>query len=424
MTSTTDPDLRSFIPVSTTSHFPIQNLPYGVFRPKSDYEARVGVAIGDYVLDLSVLEEEKLVDLATSSRLFAQQSLNQFMALGSDVWRKARQTISRLLRDDVAILRDDPNLRERAILPMASVEMLLPVEIGDYTDFYSSREHATNVGTMIRGPENALNPNWLQMPIAYHGRASSVVISGTDIRRPQGQRMPDGAEQPVFGPSRALDFELEMGFFIGPGNRLGEPIPIDQAWQHVFGMVLVNDWSARDIQRWEYQPLGPFLSKNFATSISPWVVPLEALQPFRVRGPQQNPTPLPYLQSPENTTFDVRLQAMLQAPKMTAPEIISSTNMRYLYWNIAQQVAHHTVSGCNLRAGDLLATGTISGPTRDSLGSMLEMTQSGKQPLQLANGESRQFIDDLDRVTLTGFCQGAGYRVGFGEVTGQILPAR
>jgi fumarylacetoacetase len=423
--NTIDPRLTSFIPVAADSHFPIQNLPYGVFRSAAGRDARVGVAIGHFVLDLSVLESRGLIDLpaAEGRRFFNRGSLNAFMSLGSAARQDVRESISHLLRDDVTTLRDDGELRRQALLPMDEVEMLLPVEIGDYTDFYSSRQHATNVGAMLRGPDNALNPNWLHMPVAYHGRASSIVVSGTGIRRPAGQRLPDGAGAPVFGSSRAVDFELEVGFFIGRPSRLGHPISVRDAWDHVFGLVLVNDWSARDLQKWEYQPLGPFLSKNFATSISPWVVTLEALQPFRTTGPHQDPTPLPYLQINENTTFDIHLEASLATQGRLPPQRICATNLRNVYWNMAQQVAHHTINGCNLRSGDLLATGTISGPTPDSLGCLLELTSGGRQPLTLPSGASRQFLEDHDCVTISGWCQGNGYRVGFGEVTGEIVPA-
>jgi fumarylacetoacetase len=424
--STTDPKLRSFVTVPADSHFPIQNLPYGVFRPRGGGESRVGVAIGDHVLDLAELAEHQMFDLpdADARHVFSQGSLNAFMALGKEAWSVARKTISHLLQADVATLRDHAKLRERALLPMNDVQMLLPMEIGDYTDFYSSREHATNVGTMIRGPENALNPNWLHLPVAYHGRASSIVVSGTDIYRPLGQRLPEGGAQPQFGPSRALDFELEVGYVIGTGNQWGRPIAIDQVAQHVFGLVLVNDWSARDIQKWEYQPLGPFLSKNFATSISPWVVTLAALDPFRTAGPRQDPAPLPYLSLVPNTTFDIHLEVALQVSNSSSKHRISATNLRHIYWSMAQQVAHHTINGCNLRTGDLLATGTVSGPTPDSLGCLLELTAGGKRPLQLSDSETRQFLEDEDRVTLTGWCQGDQYRVGFGEVTGRVLPTQ
>ncbi len=417
---------ESFIPVPADSHFPIQNLPYGVFRPRAGGAARVGVAIGEMLLDLALLEARGLLTIETSAPqqmpIFDQPSLNRFMSLGRTAWRDVRATLTSLLRADVPTLRDDAALRNAALLPMSDVELLLPVEIGDYTDFYSSREHATNVGTMLRGPDNALMPNWLHLPVAYHGRASSVVVSGTDLHRPHGQTKPDNAERPVFGPSRSVDFELEMGFFIGPGNALGTPIPVTQAEEHIFGMVLVNDWSARDIQKWEYVPLGPFLAKNFGTSISPWVVPLEALEPFRVAGPPQDPPPLAYLRDPGNATYDIQLEVWLETAS-GHKQRISRSNLKHLYWSLRQQTAHHTINGCNLRTGDLLATGTISGPERDSRGSLLELTWGGKEPLALPNGEPRRFLEDGDGLTITGWCEGEGYRVGFGEVTGKLLPA-
>jgi fumarylacetoacetase len=426
MDPTTDPTLRSWVPVAPESHFPIQNLPYGVFRRRAGISSHVGVAIGDYVLDLTVLETVGLFEapVLLGRTLFDRGTLHDFMALGRGAWHDVRADISRLLRHDEPWLRDDRPIRERALIPMTDVEMLLPVEIGDYTDFYSSREHATNVGIMLRGPDNALMPNWLHLPVAYHGRASSIIVSGTDVHRPRGQTKADDAPAPTFGPSRSLDFELEMGFFVGPGNPLGQPIPIEQAPEHIFGMVLVNDWSARDIQRWEYQPLGPFLAKNFATTISPWVVTLDALAPFRTAGPKQDPTPLPYLRSPGNWAFDVHLEVLLQAATMDRPHVISRSNAKSLYWNVCQQLAHHAVNGCNLRTGDLLASGTISGPTPNSYGSLLELAWKGTKPITLPNGEKRTFLQDGDRVTLTGWCQGLDYRIGFGEATGRVLPAQ
>jgi fumarylacetoacetase len=425
MNPTNDPSLQSFVPVAPESHFPIQNLPYGRFRRRSAREPAVGVAIGDHVLDLAILDEDGLLDspLLRGRHLFRSATLNAFMALGRPAWNAARSLVSRLLRADEPTLRDNSRLRNRALVPMAEVEMLLPAHIGDYTDFYSSREHATNVGTMLRGPENALMPNWLHLPVAYHGRASSVVVSGTDIQRPSGQSKAANATVPTFGPSRSVDFELEMGFFIGPGNGLGQPIPIDAASDHVFGMVLVNDWSARDIQAWEYMPLGPFLAKNFATSISPWIVPMEALEPFRTPGPTQEPPPFAYLRTAGPWSYDIHLEVWLQSTQMDQPCCISRSNYRYLYWNMAQQLAHHTINGCNLRPGDLLASGTISGPTPDSYGSLLELAWRGTKPVILHNGEQRSFLQDGDRLTLTGWCEGNGYRLGFGEVTGRIFPA-
>ena len=416
---------RSFIEVSPESHFPIQNLPYGVFRPRNGGSPRIGVAIGDYVLDLAVLDEAGHFreTAAAGKEVFAKSSLNAFMALGRPAWQEVRARIQALLRADEPALRDNDSLRSAALVRQTDVELLLPAQIGDYTDFYASKEHATNVGIMFRGKDNALMPNWTHLPVGYHGRASSVVVSGTAIRRPRGQMKPADATTPVFGPCRQLDIELEMGLFIGLGNNQGTPISVEQAEEHIFGLVLVNDWSARDIQSWEYQPLGPFLAKNFATSISPWVVPLAALEPFRVEGPRQDPEPLPYLQTSGKKSFDIHLEVYLQGQEMDRPQRICASNFRYLYWSMAQQIAHHTVGGCNLQPGDLLASGTISGPEKEMRGSLLELTWRGTEPLSFDNGEQRNWLEDGDQVTITGWCQGDGYRVGFGEVTGRILPA-
>jgi len=422
MASTTDASLRSFVPVPADSHFPIQNLPYGAFQCARFRGTRLGVAIGDQVLDLTRLEQTGKLETPDGT-LFQDGSLNRFLASGRPVWSAIRTQVSELLREDRPALRDDPSLRSEVLIPRNEVTPVLPVVIGDYTDFYSSREHATNVGTMFRGPENALMPNWLHLPVAYHGRASSVTVSGAPVRRPRGQIKPEGASAPTFAPSRLLDFELETGFFVGPGNELGTPIPIARADEHIFGMVLVNDWSARDIQTWEYQPLGPFLAKNFATSISPWIVPMEALEPFRCAGPEQSPEPLEYLRAEGAHSFDIELEVAIRTERMETPHVIARSNFRYLYWTMAQQLAHHSVNGCNLRPGDLLASGTISGPTRESRGSMLELTWRGTEPLQLPGGEERKFIQDGDEVVMSGFARGDGYRVGFGEVRGVVLPA-
>ncbi|MCG8531539.1 MAG: fumarylacetoacetase, partial [Desulfovibrionales bacterium] len=317
-------------------------------------------------------------------------------------------------------LRDNAELRGRLLIPVDDVTMKLPAAIGNYTDFYSSRHHAENVGTMFRGKENALMPNWCHLPVAYHGRASSVVVSGTPVHRPQGQIKLETEESPIHGPCGLLDFELEMGFFTGPPPPLGPPLPIDRTKDHIFGMVLVNDWSARDIQKWEYQPLGPFNAKNFATSISPWIIPLAALEPFACKGPTQSPSPLAYLKSKGDNAFDIHLEIHLTLDNES--HCISQTNAKHLYWNIFQQLAHHTVTGCNISPGDLMASGTISGPTPDSCGSLLELTWGGSRPLKFPNGQSRTFLQDGDEITLTGWCQGDGYRVGFGEVKGTILP--
>jgi fumarylacetoacetase len=356
--------------------------------------------------------------------VFQTASLNKFMEAGPAVWEDVRRRLVELLRDDNPELRDNAPLRQAVLIPRHQVQMCLPAQIGDYTDFYSSRDHATNVGSMLRGPANALQPNWLHLPVAYHGRASSIVVSGSDVVRPCGQTMTEGAPGPRCGPTRALDFELEVGYFIGVGNALGQPIPASLARQHVFGLVLVNDWSARDIQKWEYQPLGPFLSKNFATTISPWIVPLDALEPFRVAGPEQDPPVLPYLQRQEPAAYDIELEVELHAASGGAPLTICRSNFRYLYWTIDQQVAHHTCGGCNLRPGDLLASGTVSGPAETSRGCLLEITWGGSRPIQLPDGTLRRYLEDGDHVTLRGWCQGPGYRIGLGEATGRVLAAR
>lgn len=408
--------VNSFVDVPPDSHFPLQNLPYGVFRPITGGEARVGIAIGESVLDLALLEARRLLDTPNvAGGVFSRSSLNTFMSLGRETWSSTRKRITQLLSEDEPTLRDDPELRDAALFPQSDIELLLPVEIPDYTDFYSSLHHATNVGTMIRGADNALQPNWKHLPVAYHGRASSVVVSGTPVKRPHGQR-----GEGDFGPCRLLDFEVEMGFVVGTGNTLGEPIAIENAADHIFGMVLVNDWSARDIQKWEYVPLGPFLAKSFATSISPWVVPMEALEPFRLPKPDQDPAPLPYLQWADDRLYDIHIDTHLQ-PTGGEQQRISATNTRHLYWTAAQQLAHHTVNGCNMRTGDLLASGTISGPDPDSRGCLLELTWRGEQPIELADGSTRKFLQDGDELSMTAYCQGDGYRVGFGEVTSVVV---
>ncbi len=417
--------MKSFIKYSPDSHFPIQNLPYGVFKPRPDGNSRIGVAIGEFILDLSVLEDKGLLKNSSPEKnLFNGSSLNLFMSQDKKVWKEIRTQLQSLLSEENSTLKDNKELRQEAFIEMQDAIMCLPVEIGDYTDFYSSKEHATNVGIMFRGKENALMPNWLHLPVAYHGRASSIVVSGTDIVRPKGQTKPADAENPIFGASKLMDFELEMGFFIGKGNNLGNSISVDKAEEHIFGMVIVNDWSARDIQAWEYVPLGPFLAKNFATSISPWVVTLDALEPFRCASPKLEFEPLPYLQSKEDKTFDIQLHVYLQNEKLSEPFEICHSNFKYLYWNMPQQLAHHTVNGCNMQTGDLLASGTISGDTKESRGSMLEITWRGAEPIILPNGEERKFINDGDTVIMSAYCEGEGYRVGFGEVSGKILPAK
>ncbi len=425
MNKTNDPNLKSFIEVDADSHFPIQNLPYGVCKHESSGEIFICTAIGDYVVNLKELEADGVFDgpELDGKRVFDERSLNKFMALGNKAWSEARATISNLLSADEPSLRDNESLRNEVIIPMSEVEMMLPVQIGDYTDFYSSEQHARNVGTMFRGPENALKPNWKHLPVGYHGRASSVVVSGTELRRPQGQTIPNGPEQPVFGPSKRLDFELEVGFITGQGNMLGEPIPVKKVKEHIFGLVLVNDWSARDIQKWEYVPLGPFLAKNWATSISPWIVTLDALEPFKTSGPEQNPEPLDYLKNKDGW-YDIGLEVFLQGNNMDQPQRICKTNYKNTYWNMNQQLAHQTVTGCNVQPGDLYASGTISGENEDGYGSLLELSWNGERPLKFDNGEERTFIEDGDTITMTGSGAADNYRIGFGEVSGKILPAK
>ncbi len=422
--STTNPNLKSFISISSESHFPIQNLPYGVFVQSSNQQTHIGVAIGDYVLSLRVAEEEGLFEQTSfaSKKIFAGDNLNSFMTLGRKVWMESRQIISKLLQKDNPIIKNNNELRQRSLFLMKDIKMVMPIQIGDYTDFYASKEHAKNIGTIIRGPKNALQPNWLHLPVGYHGRASSVVISGTNFHRPQGQIKPDGEANPIFSPSRAMDYELEMGFIVGVGNDLGNPISIDNVADHIFGLVLLNDWSARDIQTWEYVPLGPFNSKNFITSISPWVITMEALEPFRVSGPaQENPKPLPYLRASRDWAFNIQLEVQIKTKSMNLPHRLSTSNLKYLYWSMAQQLTHHSVTGCNMRTGDLLGTGTISGPASSEKSCLLELTWRGKNPVQLPNGELRKFLQDGDEVILSGWCQGDKYKIGFGEVRGTLL---
>ena len=417
-----DPNLRSFISVDPTSDFPIQNLPYGVFSARDGLAPRVGVAIGDYVLDLWELEQDGRLDVGELG-VFAGPTLNRFMALGPKVWSRTRLRISELLRHDHPELRDNDELRARALVPMADAKLHLPIEVAGYTDFYSSKEHASNVGTMFRDKTNPLLPNWLHIPIGYNGRASTVVVTGTKVRRPRGQLKPPNAELPSFGPCKRLDFELEMGFVIGQPSAMGEMLSESQAEAMIFGFVLLNDWSARDIQQWEYVPLGPFQAKAFATSISPWIVTSEALEPFRLHGPQQNPTPLPYLQQTRPNNFDLELDVGLRTTGMNAPATICRTNFKYMYWSSVQQLVHHASSGCAMNVGDILGSGTISGPEKDQRGSLLEISWNGTEPLELPGGVKRTFLEDGDSLVMRGGCQGDGYRVGFGEVEGTISPA-
>jgi len=426
-----DPQRRSWLTSANAPDcdFPLQNLPFGIFSDATRTAPRVGVALGDQIVDLAVLQAAGLLQL--DAPVFAQPSLNPLIALGRPAWRALRAQLSALLEAGDARLRDAPDLRAQALLPMTQANVHLPVEIPGYTDFYSSKEHATNVGSMFRDPKNALLPNWTEMPIGYNGRASSVIVSGTPVRRPNGQLKLPEQERPIFGACRKLDIELETGFIIGVGNPLGTPITVDEAEAHIFGMVLLNDWSARDIQQWEYVPLGPFNAKTFATSISPWVVTLDALEPFRVAQPQQAPQPLPYLRQQGAHAFDIALEARLQPADAAQAHTIARTNFKHLYWSMAQQLAHHTVSGCNTRVGDLMGSGTISGTEPDAYGSLLELTWNGQRPLQWEAPDhsgavrryTRSYIADGDTLTLAGACIGQGYRIGFGEVSGVILPA-
>jgi fumarylacetoacetase len=423
LTHPNDPKLRSFIGVEATSDFPIQNLPYGVFSTAASPARRVGVAIGDHVLDLAVLESEGLIDLAPARGVFAQPSTNAFMALGPKVWSRTRARISALLRHDNPELRDNSGLRERALVPMKAATLHLPLAISGYTDFYSSREHATNVGSMFRDKSNPLLPNWLHIPIGYNGRVSTVVVSGTKIRRPRGQLKPPNVEVPSFGPSKRLDIELEIGFVIGQSSPMGEMLTEQQAEEMIFGFTILNDWSARDIQQWEYVPLGPFQGKAFGTSISPWIVTREALEPFRVQGPAQDPTPLPYLRQTRPNNYDLQLDVDLRAAQKNESLRICRTNFKYMYWSSVQQLVHHASCGCAMNVGDLLGSGTISGPEKSQRGSLLEISWNGTEPFELPGGGVRTFLEDGDSIVMRGWCQGDGYRIGFGEVEGTILRA-
>ena len=425
MDETHDSKLKSWVNVDGNSDFPIQNIPFGIYSPKGGGDLHMATAIGNYVLDLAYLDEAGCFEgtEVEGTEVFHEPTLNAFMSLGRKAWKDTRKVISQILNENNDTLRDNKDLKELSLIPMENAEMEFPIDIGDYTDFYSSKEHASNVGTIFRGPENALMPNWLHLPIAYHGRASSVILDGGDIVRPKGQTKAPDAASPSFGDSKRMDFELEMGLFIGSGNSLGEPVSVNAAEEHVFGMALVNDWSARDIQAWEYQPLGPFLAKNLATTISPWIITLEALEPFRCKGPKQDPEPLEYLKNDNDSTFDINLEIHLKTENMNKYELISSSNYNYLYWDMAQQIAHHTTTGCNLRTGDMLASGTISGPEKNSRGSMLELTWGWSESVKLSNGEERISLEDGDTVLLKGWCQGKGYRIGFGNCTGKLLPS-
>ncbi|MBQ4915961.1 fumarylacetoacetase [Maribacter sp. MMG018] len=408
--------LQTWVPVPENSDFTIYNLPFGIFSVAGD-APRAGIAIGDQIIDLAVLADAGLI--APEKDYFTQPTLNRFIGLGKKVTNEVRLQVQRLLIDEDSELKKNP----RFLVPQSEATMHLPIKIGDYTDFYSSLEHATNVGKMFRDPENALLPNWKHIPVGYHGRASSVVVSGTPIHRPKGQVMPKGAASPVFKPTGRLDFELEMAFVVGRNSDLGESVPVSRAEEYIFGMVLFNDWSARDIQKWEYVPLGPFLGKSFASSMSPWIVTMEALEPFRVKGPDQDPEVLPYLRTEGPKNYDIDLSVGIR-PQNGEEEVLCRSNFKYMYWNMAQQLAHHTINGCNICVGDVMASGTISGKDETSYGSMLELSWGGQKTIDLKNGATRTFIEDNDTITMRGSAKKGDVSIGFGEVSGKILPAK
>jgi len=432
---THDPRLKSWVETAnqTDADFPIQNLPFGVFQRKgADETAGVGIAIGDQILDLSVCREARLFDGQAYTAALAGDipSLNSLMGLGREYWSALRERVSELLSDGSSMDGDTRDIVRGALVPMADAAMHMPATVGDYTDFYASIYHAANVGGMFR-PDNPLLPNYKHIPIAYHGRASSLCVSGTPVVRPHGQTKDDRAASPDFGPCRLLDYELEVGFFVGPGNRLGSPIPIAEAERHIFGLCIVNDWSARDIQKWEYQPLGPFLAKSFTTTVSPWIVTLEALEPFRTRAferPEGDPKPLAYLDDRENQErggIDLTLEVSIATRKMREEHIepyrLSRGAFKDMYWTIAQMLTHHSSNGCNMRSADLLASGTVSGKADDSRGCLLELTWRGQNPVMLPTGEERRFLEDGDELIMRGFCEREGYvRIGFGECRGVI----
>lgn len=413
---------QSWVNVPKNSDFPIQNLPFGIFSIGNE-KPRVGVAIGDKILDLKAVHVlGYFPNQPYTQDDLAATHLNGIMRLGKMAVREFRNRISDLLLSTNGELRDNSHHVEQVLFDQSEATMHFPVQVGDYTDFYSSIEHATNVGMMFRDPANALLPNWKHIPVGYHGRSSSLIISGKPIHRPKGQTKPADSDIPVFGPSKLLDFELETGFFTFNGKSLGQHITTDEADNYIFGKVLLNDWSARDVQTWEYVPLGPFLAKNFATSISPWVVTLDALEPFRVPGPTQEPKVLPYLEFKGDKNIDIQLEVIIQTTDGTE-NTISRSNYKYMYWNMCQQLAHHTVNGCNIQSGDLMGSGTISGPDKTSYGSMLELTWKGTQPLKMKDGSERKFLQDGDTVIMRGYCEKDGIRIGFGEVRSTILPA-
>jgi fumarylacetoacetase len=418
-----NPNLKSWIEVPENSDFPIQNIPFGIIKTEGD-TARVATRIGDTVIDLKVLFDfGYFADLHFGLDDFDTDSLNNMMRRGKQGTRDLRSRISELFEASNGDLKNNENHLNQALIALDKVEMVMPVHVGDYTDFYSSEQHAYNVGCMFRDPDNALLPNWKYLPVGYHGRASSIVVSGTPMHRPKGQQKPSDTEPPVFGPCKLLDFELEMAFVTYQGKPLGDSISTAEADDYIFGMCLFNDWSARDIQKWEYVPLGPFLAKSFATHVSPWIVTLDALEPFRVSGPVQDPKVLPYLEYSGDKHVDINIQVAIQ-PENSEEKVVSNSNYKYMYWNMNQQLAHHTINGCNVRAGDMMASGTISGAEEGQYGSMLEISWKGTKPVPMPDGSERKFIADYDTVIMRGYSEKDGVRVGFGEVTAKILPAK
>ena len=411
--------MNTWIEIPKNSDFSIYNLPFGIFSTNKNSK-RVGIAIGNNIIDLLACNELDIFkDLNINNNVFENNFLNDFINLGKNTTNKVREIIQQQLTDESSKIK----MSSVVIIPMNEAEMHLPVKVGDYTDFYSSIEHATNIGSMFRDPSNPLLPNWKHLPVGYHGRASSIIVSGIDIFRPQGQVMPVDSDKPVFTSSKRIDFELEMGYIIGKNSSLGSSITTDDAYNYIFGKVLFNDWSARDIQKWEYVPLGPFLGKSFASSISPWVVTIEALDNFRVAGPIQNPQVLDYLKFNGLKNYDINLSVSILPEKTNIETIVCKSNFKYMYWNMSQQIAHHTINGCNLNVGDMMASGTISGKSKDSYGSMLELSWGGKKNIELNDGSSRTFIEDYDSVIMRGYCEKDNIRVGFGEVKSKLLPS-
>ena len=419
MLSANNIDRKSWIKYNSDSDFPIQNIPFGVFKTQNN-EFHIATIIGETIISLKNLEKEGFFnDLTVNQNTFQGKSLNKLLKQKKVVWRNVRNKIADLF--DLKNKNYEIKIKEKEILfKKSDIEMVMPVKIGDYTDFYSSKDHATNVGKMFRDPQNALLPNWLHIPVGYHGRASSIVISGTPVKRPKGQILPKESKQPIFSESKLLDFELEMGFITGEGNKLGSNISIENAEDYIFGLCLFNDWSARDIQKWEYVPLGPFLGKSFNSSISPWIVTLDALEPFRVAGEQQKPVVLDYLKFSGKKNYDINLEVLIKSEK-SKPTIVSKSNFKYMYWNMAQQLAHHTINGCNINAGDLMASGTISGPDKSEFGSMLELSWAGKKNIYLENGEERKFLKNGDTVIMKGYAKKDKLRIGFGELRNTIF---